>query len=83
VIEARSLKEESMARKVVETVVSDLSGQTIKEGDIWTMELTPEDGRKNKFRLDLSETEAMEFAAKGTEIKRRGRPPGSRNKAKP
>lgn len=71
-----------MARRVVETVVSDLNGQTIKEGEAWVMELQPPDGRRNKYRLDLSEAEAMEFAAKGQEIKRRGRPPGSRNKAK-
>lgn len=71
-----------MARKIVETVVSDLSDQAIKDGDAWTMTLEPPDGRRNKYRLDLSETEALEFAAKGTEIKRRGRPPGSRNKAK-
>lgn len=53
-----------MARKVVETVVSDLSGHTIKEGEAWIMELTPPDGRRNKYRLDLSEAEAQEFAAK-------------------
>jgi hypothetical protein len=71
-----------MARKIVETVVSDLSGKTIKDGEAWTMQLEPPDGRRNKYRLDLSEAEAMEFAAKGQEIKRLGRPPGSRNKAK-
>jgi len=71
-----------VARKVVETVVSDLSGQTIPEGQVWVMELSSEDGRKNKFRLDLSEAEAQEFTAKGTEIKRRGRPAGSKNRPK-
>ena len=69
-----------MARKVIEQVVSDLSGESIAEGEAWIMELTPPDGRRNKFRLDVSEAEAMELAAKGTEIKRRGRRPGSKNK---
>ena len=71
-----------MARKIVETVVSDLSGQTIKEGEAWTMQLEPPDGRRNKYRLDLSEAEAMELAAKGQEVKRRGRPAGSKNRPK-
>jgi hypothetical protein len=65
-----------MARVVIERVVSDLSGKQIKEGQAWVMELSPPDGRSNKIRLDLSAEEAQEFAAKGTEIKRRGRKPG-------
>lgn len=69
-----------MARQIVETVVSDLSGQTIETGEVWTMEISPPSGRRSRYRLDLSEAEAMDFASKGTEIKRRGRPPGSRNK---
>jgi hypothetical protein len=44
------------------------------------MTLTPPDGRRKKVQLDISESEAQEFAAKGTEIKRRGRPRGSKNK---
>lgn len=71
-----------MARQIVETVVSDLSGQTLKTGEAWTMEIAPPDGRRSRYRLDLSEEEALDFASKGTEIKRRGRPPGSRNKSK-
>lgn len=70
-----------MARRVVETVVSDLNGQTIKDGEAWVMQLIPPDGRRNKHELDLSEAEAQSFIAKGgREIKRRGRKPGSKNK---
>ena len=30
-----------MERKVIETFVSDLSGDVIEDGDAWTMLLTP------------------------------------------
>jgi hypothetical protein len=66
-----------MARQVIEKFVSDLSGKEIQEGDAWTMLLTPEDGRKNPVRLDISDSEAQTFLNKGVEIKRRGRRPGS------
>jgi hypothetical protein len=66
-----------MARQMVETVVSDLSGKQIPDGQAWTMTLTPPDGRRNPVRLDLSESEAKEFTARGTEVKRRGRRPGT------
>ena len=67
-----------MARKVIETVVSDLSGETIADGDAWTMVLTPIDGRRNKVELDVSTAEAEAFIGKGREIKRRGRRPGTK-----
>jgi hypothetical protein len=69
-----------MARKTIVRVVSDLSGAEVAEDQAWLMELTPPDGRRNKVRLDISNAEAQEFAAKGTEIKRRGRKPGSKTK---
>lgn len=69
-----------MARKTIVRVVSDLSGKDVGEDQAWTMLLTPPDGRANKVQLDISAEEAREFAAKGTEIKRRGRKPGSKNK---
>jgi hypothetical protein len=69
-----------MARETVTRVRSDLSGAELAEDQAWTMTLTPPDGRRNKVQLDISEAEAQEFAAKGTEIKRRGRKPGSKNK---
>jgi hypothetical protein len=71
-----------MARQIVETVVSDLSGETIRSGEVWTMELLPPAGRRSRYRLDLSQAEALDFASKGTEVKLRGRPPGSRNRPK-
>jgi hypothetical protein len=39
------------------------------------MELTPTDGRRNKYVLDLTDAEAQEFVSKGREVKRRGRKP--------
>jgi hypothetical protein len=69
-----------MARQVIERVVSDLSGENVADGQAWTMELTPPDARRNKYRLDLSEAEAQEFISKGQEVKRRGRRPGTKNK---
>lgn len=71
-----------MARVQVETVFSDLTGQAIEEGQIWTMLLSPEDGRRNKVELDVSEADIREFIGKGRELKRRGRPKGSTNKPK-
>jgi hypothetical protein len=41
------------------------------------MKLTPPDGRRNPVRLDISEDEAGQWLAKGKEIKRRVRRPGS------
>ncbi len=66
-----------MARTVIERVVSDLSGKEITDGKAWTMMLTPPDGRRNPVRLDISEDEARQWLTKGTEVKRRGRRPGS------
>lgn len=71
-----------MARKVIETFVSDLSGEAIQDGDAWTMLLTPSDGRRNKVELDISTSEAEAFLGKGREIKRRGRRPGTKHKPK-
>ncbi len=71
-----------MARKVIETFVSDLSGEEIQEEDAWTMTLAGADGKGSTFHLDLSSAEAEAFTSKGIERKRRGRRPGSRNKPK-
>lgn len=67
-----------MAKKVIETFISDLSGEQIEEGDAWLMTLTPTDGRRNKVELDISNAEAEVFVGKGREIKRRGRRPGTK-----
>ena len=66
-----------MARTVIERVLSDLSGKEIADGGAWTMMLTPPDGRRNPVRLDISEDEARQWISKGTEVKRRGRRPGT------
>jgi len=71
-----------MARSTVTRVTSDLSGKEIPENEVWTLTLVPPDGRSNTYRLDLSAEEAKELAAKGQEVKRRGRKPGSKNKPK-
>jgi hypothetical protein len=66
-----------MARSAVVRVTSDLSGQEVSEAEAWVMELTPADGRRNKYQLDLTDAEAQEFINKGCEVKRRGRRPKS------
>ena len=70
-----------MARQQITVVVSDLSGNQISEAEAWSVELTPSDGR-NKVRLDVAESEIQQFLSAGTEVKRRGRRPGSKNKPK-
>lgn len=70
-------------RKVIESVSSDLSGKDIPDGQAWTMTLTPPDARRNPVRLDISEAEAKQFVSKGTEIKRRGRRPGTKVRTNP
>ena len=71
-----------MARKTVEQITSDLSGKVLKPAQAWVIEATPPDGRSNKVRLDVARDEIEELLSKGTEIKRRGRRPGSTNKPK-
>jgi len=71
-----------MAREVTTVVKSDVSGEIVPEDQAVVMTLSFADGRRNTVELDLSQTEAQEFIAKGREIKRRGRRPGSRNKPK-
>lgn len=69
-----------MAREVTTVIRSDLSGEIVPEEDAVKMTLEFPDGRRNKVELDLSSSEAAQFISKGREIKRRGRPRGSRNK---
>lgn len=71
-----------MAIRQITVIVSDLSGNEIREDDAWTVELTPSDGRRNKVRLDVAENEIQNLLSAGTEVKRRGRKPGSKNKPK-
>ncbi len=70
-----------MAREVTEVIRSDLSGNVISKADTVLLTFSYEDGRRNKWEMDISDAEAEELRAKGgREIKRRGRPRGSRNK---
>jgi hypothetical protein len=71
-----------MARQITTIVVSDLSGETIPEDKAATMTISFADGRRNSYELDISEEEAEPFMLKGTEKKRRGRKPGTKNKPK-
>jgi hypothetical protein len=69
-----------VAREVSTVIKSDLSGELVPEAEAVVMTLAFADGRRNRVELDLSSAEAQEFIAKGREVKRRGRKPGSRNK---
>jgi hypothetical protein len=69
-----------VARKVVETFVSDLSGEEIKEADAWIMELKANGAGRPSHRLDLSTAEAEAFTSKVEKIAYRGRQPGAKNK---
>jgi hypothetical protein len=71
-----------VARQTTTIIKSDLSGETVPEDKAATMTITFADGRRNPYELDISEEEAEPFVQKGTEKKRRGRRPGSKNKPK-
>src|SRR5438128_554170 len=75
-------RKEFMARKVQTIITSDLSGKQVREDKSVVMRIEFADGRKNPYVLDISEDEAQEFVEKGTEVKKRGRRPGSKNKPK-
>jgi hypothetical protein len=70
-----------MARETVVTVVSDISGKSVPEGQGARIEITYDDAKKNKYVLDVTAAEANDLAKKGTEVKRRGRRPGTKVKA--
>jgi hypothetical protein len=71
-----------MARKVQTIITSDLSGKQVRPDKAVVMRIEFADGRRNPYLLDISEDEAQEFVEKGTEVKKRGRRPGSKNKPK-
>ena len=54
-----------MARSTVVRITSDLSGKEVPEDQAWTMELTPSDGRRNKFQRDLTDEEAQGVCHQG------------------
>jgi hypothetical protein len=65
-----------MARKTI--LVSDLSGQEIPDTkDSAQVTITYGDARRGVVKLDLLASEVADLASKGTQQKRRGRPPAA------
>lgn len=64
-----------MARKTV--VVSDLSGETIEEGQAAKVRITFDDGRRASIEMDVTAEEAADLGRKGRQVARRGRKPKS------
>jgi hypothetical protein len=71
-----------MAREVTTVIRSDLSGELVQDGAAALITIEFADGRRNKVELDAAEHEVSDLIAKGREIKRRGRRPGSKNRPK-
>lgn len=71
-----------MAREVTTSIRSDLSGDLVPEGQAVLVTIEYADGRRNKVELDAAEHEVADWAGRGREIKRRGRRPGTKNRAK-
>jgi hypothetical protein len=64
-----------LARKTV--LVSDLSGEEIKEGDGAKVRITFTDARRGAIELDVTSDEGKAMGAKGRQVARRGRRPKS------
>jgi hypothetical protein len=62
-----------MARKTV--LVSDLSGEEIKDGDGAKVRITFADARRGAIEMDVTAEEAKAMGAKGRSVARRGRRP--------
>lgn len=71
-----------MAREVTTVIRSDVSGEIVPDGQAVLVTFEFPDGRRNKVELDAGEWEIQELLGRGREIKRRGRPKGSKNRAK-
>lgn len=71
-----------VARETTVVVRSDLSGQIVPEDQAVVISIEFSDRRRNRVEIDAAEHEVAEWLAKGREIKRRGRKPGSRNRPK-
>lgn len=71
-----------MARETTVVVRSDLSGEIVPEEQAVTITVEFADRRRNRVEIDASEREIADLLAKGREIKRRGRRPGSKNRPK-
>jgi hypothetical protein len=64
-----------MAKKTV--LVSDLSGEEIREGDGARVRITFSDARRGSIEMDVTAEEAKAMGAKGRPTARRGRRPKS------
>lgn len=64
-----------MARKTV--LVSDLSGEEIRDGQGAKVRITFEDARRQAIEMDVTADEAKTMGANGRSVARRGRKPKS------
>lgn len=73
-----------MAKQVIETFISDISGKPITDEELWQVSLNPgkDNPRRASFNLDVAESEIQSLLASGVPVKKRGRPKGSVNKPK-
>ncbi len=62
-----------MAKKTV--LVSDLSGETIAEGQGATVRIVYQDARRGVVELDVSVEDVEDIARRGRRVARRGRKP--------
>lgn len=62
-----------MAKRTI--LVSDLTGEEIKDGEGATLTITYADARRGVVRLDVGADEVNDLARKGTKQARRGRKP--------
>jgi hypothetical protein len=62
-----------MAKRIV--LVSDLSGEEIREGDGATVRIVFSDARRGSIELDVTGEEGKAMGAKGRQVQRRGRKP--------
>ena len=71
-----------MAREVTTVIRSDLTGELVPDGQAVLVSFEFADGRRNRVELDAAEHEVGDWLGKGREIKRRGRRPGAKRRAK-
>lgn len=64
-----------MAKKTV--LVSDLSGETIADGQGATVRIVYQDARRGVVELDVRVDEVEDLARRGRKVARRGRKPKS------
>lgn len=62
-----------MARKSV--LISDLTGEEIKDGDGAVVQITLESKPQSRFIVEVAATEIEDLVGASVETKKRGRPP--------